>query len=151
MANPLAVMATRYDDDHRPPCHGGCAAFPDARPNYETSRCYTFPNMTCDELLLFYQYDRDCRNPSDIWHVALTSVHEAAAAHAHARRRKSIEVRCFLVFQYTVPKHLDRFRDDRRRSKLSYQQSGKFCSDQAARRRQQEREDTTTRLYQRVD
>jgi hypothetical protein len=51
----------------------------------------------------------------------LTGVHDAAHT-----QRKSIEVRCFLVFRDTVPKRFDRFRADRRQSKLSYQQSGTF-------------------------
>jgi len=142
---PLGLLATRYcrnNSDRSFP------AFPDARPDMERSRWYSFPNMTKDEVLLFCQYDRDASKPSDLWHCALLKEFQqsnddhnnrpdAIAAVTTAGNRKSFDVRALVIFDEVVPpeQHRDRFRTTRTRPFMTQLQSADFCSDQARRRR----------------
>lgn len=61
--------------------------------------------MTSDECLLFLQYDRSVRAPSDVWHCALPSVSEGEGAPP----RRSMELRALVVFEERVPHNDDRF------------------------------------------
>jgi hypothetical protein len=119
--SPLALFFVRYDQKK---------AFPEAAPNMDTSRWYTFPNMTNDEVLLFCQYDRDVTRPSDLWHCALTNIGDPTA-----ESRKSFDVRCFIVFDEHLPVDRDRYGENRLASLLTLDQSGCFCDAQAARRK----------------
>ena len=58
---PLALFSATYDEQR---------AFPEAAPNMDLSRWYIFSNVTKNEVLLFCQYDRDKKCPSDLWHCA---------------------------------------------------------------------------------
>jgi hypothetical protein len=118
--SPLALFFARYD--HK-------KAFPEAAPNMVTSRWYTFPNMTNEEVLLFCQYDRDVTRPSDLWHCALTNTGDPTA-----ESRTSFDVRCFIIFDESLPADCDRYGENRLASLLTLDQSGCFCDDQAARR-----------------
>lgn len=93
---PLAVLATRYPS--------GGSVVPEAVPCEETSRWYAYPHMRADEVLLFTQYDRHIDRPADTWHCALPAV-----ADADAPRRRSFELRCFVVFEESVERSADRF------------------------------------------
>ena len=82
---------------------------PELAPCAESSRWYVFPRMTHGEVLLFKQYDRDVARPSDTWHCALKG---AEAADGDAPPRRSFELRCFVLFDETVPAACDRFCGD---------------------------------------
>jgi len=142
---PLALLSPRYrnDDSHT---HRLRFAFPDAAPDMERSRWYAFSHMTPEEVLLFCQYDRDASHPSDIWHCALTSVAGGGKAEEGSSDdgggggdRRSIDVRCLIVFDEIVPEERDRFAPDRTRSFLTQKQSADFCSEQARRKTNPER------------
>ena len=76
----------------------------------DTSRWYLFPRMQADEVLLFSQYDRAVDLPGDTWHCALPEVVTTLEGEeAESRPRRSFDVRAFVVFEDTVPSHLDRF------------------------------------------
>ena len=134
---PLALLSTRYDDD------GGSAGhcrsrFPNARPNMEESGWYVFPNVTRDEVIAFYQYDRNSMQPSDIWHCAILSTqHTGGGGKASltttttTRPRQSFDVRALVVLDESVPRELDRFGPDRTRPILTFEESGCFCDEQA--------------------
>jgi hypothetical protein len=117
---PLALFSTRYDTSQ---------AFPEAAPNMDRSRWYIFDKMTQDEVLLFCQYDRDREKPSDLWHCALKSVGDRPP-------RRSLDVRCLIVFDELVPTDRDRFGPNRLGSLLTQTESASFCSEQSSRRRQ---------------
>lgn len=127
---PLALFSPRYEDKSERT--GG--AFPVARPDPETSRWYAFPEIRHDELLVFCQYDRDAKCPSDTWHCALTEIDGSSGTDGGISNRKSFDVRCLIVFDEFVPAERDRFGPNRPRSLLSLSQSATFCSDQARRR-----------------
>lgn len=99
---PLGVYATHYKDPEKD-------AFPMARPDLERSAWYVYPEMTPDECLLFKQFDRDDRFVSDIWHCALHSLSKSD----DEARRKSFDVRAFLVLDEKVSNEHDRYGSNR--------------------------------------
>ena len=119
---PLSIYSSRYDGD---------VAFPDAAPNVEDSKWYMFPNATRDEVIVFYQYDRERDQPSDLWHCAI-EVEEKESDSVH--RRKSFDIRALIVFDDEVSDNNDRFSPERTRPVLSFEESGCFCDKQAAKR-----------------
>jgi len=118
--SPLALLATQYREN--------TTCFPGSAPDMRRSRWYTFPDMTFEECLLFKQYDRDIRRPSDLWHCAVSVGEEAGP-------RKSFDIRAFVVFREKVTKGLDRFDLARIRPDLTLEESGCFCDSQAEKRR----------------
>ena len=120
---PLAIMGTRYQsgDDN--------FAFPDSRPDTSKSNWYTFPNSTNQEVIVFYQYDRDSRQPSDLWHCAIQS-----PCVENSEPRRSFDIRALVVLNEVVANEFDRFREDRTRPGLSFEESGCFCDEQADER-----------------
>ena len=112
--------------------------FPYAVPDPKLSRWYTFPHMTKDECLMFYQYDRLVSQLSDLWHCALTRSEVESESHKNDEQhqpRKSFDIRAFIVFDEIVPTELDRFHSyNRLRPILSFEESGCFCDEQAAKR-----------------
>ena len=125
---PLALLSTRYDDGG-----GHCrTGFPNARPNMEESGWYVFPNVTRDEVIAFYQYDRNAVQPSDIWHCAIsTHTGGGKASLTTTRPRRSFDIRALVVLDESVPLELDRFGPDRTRPILTFEESGCFCDKQA--------------------
>jgi len=111
---PLALMATQYDrvdnlETTKPYC-----CFPNTIPNPVCSRWYVFPSMKVDEVLLFYQYDRDVTQPSDVWHCALpdiTDTQDYAPLHQQESTalRKSFDLRTLILFEEVVDHDKDRF------------------------------------------
>jgi len=126
---PLSIYSSRYDD-------GDDVAFPDAAPNTERSKWYMFPNATRDEVIVFYQYDRERNQPSDLWHCAIELEENESDDCVH--RRKSFDIRAFIVFDEEVSSRSDRFSPERSRPILSFEESGCFCDEQAAKRTQGE-------------
>ena len=123
---PLSIYSPRYDGD---------AAFPDAAPNVESSKWYMFPNATRDEVIVFYQYDRERKQPSDLWHCAIEVEENEESDSVH--RRKSFDIRAFIVFDEEVSSNNDRFSTERTRPMLSFEESGCFCDKQAAKMTQE--------------
>ncbi len=119
---PLAIYSPRYDGD---------VAFPDAVLNVDKSKWYIFPNATKDEVIVFYQYDRERNQPSDLWHCAIEVEEKASDSVPH--RRKSFDIRAFIVFDEEVSEN-DRYVPERTRPILSFEESGCFCGEQAAKR-----------------
>eukprot|EP00977_Amphora_coffeiformis_P014677 scaffold4162_cov162-Amphora_coffeaeformis.AAC.10 len=115
---PLALFATRYKSGW---------AFPDSKPDMNTSKWYVYSNMTVGEILFFCQYDRDVKLPSDVWHCALTG-HGTGS-------RDSFDLRIFVIFDEVVPRERDRFSEDRMRCLLDQEGSGCFCNEQEERRK----------------
>ena len=86
-----------------------------------TGQWYRFPRMTTAEVLFFAQFDRDIRRPSDLWHCALPTLSEVTEScgigavssnpsqDRNCGRRRSFELRMFVVYHEVVPAHLDRF------------------------------------------
>ena len=138
---PLAILSTRYDRRSKPITQraGRPVAFPDARPDMDESRWYVFPNATKDEIVVFYQYDRNALQPSDLFHCAISPAHRersAGGADPSARRpRRSFDVRALIVFDEGVPEEVDRYSPDRTRPALTFEESGCFCDEQAEMRR----------------
>mmetsp|Transcript_8194 Transcript_8194/g.11791 ORF Transcript_8194/g.11791 Transcript_8194/m.11791 type:complete len:383 (-) Transcript_8194:208-1356(-) len=126
---PLSIYSTRYDGD---------VAFPDAAPIAEDSKWYMFPDATKDEVIVFYQYDRERNQASDLWHCAIELEENESDDCVH--RRESLDIRAFIVFDEEVSSHTDRFSSDRSRPILSLEESGCFCDEQAAKRTQGEGE-----------
>ncbi len=120
---PLSIYSTTYDGDE---------AFPDAAPNAERSKWYMFPDATREEVIVFYQYDRERNQPSDLWHCAI----ELEENESDCVQRKSFDIRAFIVFEEEVPSNNDRFSPDRIRPILSFEESGCFCDEQAEKRTQ---------------
>jgi hypothetical protein len=136
---PLALLSTRYDDDGGSTGH--CrSCFPNARPSMEESGWYVFPNVTRDEVIAFYQYDRNAMQPSDIWHCAILSTQhtggggKASLTTTTTRPRRSFDMRALVVLDESVPRELDRFGPDRTRPILTFEESGCFCDKQAEER-----------------
>lgn len=121
---PLAIMGTRYQSG------GGDIAFPDSRPDTSRSHWYIFPNSTDQEVIVFYQYDRDSRQPSDLWHCAIQS-----PCDENSEPRRSFDIRALVVLNEVVKNGYDRFREDRTRPGLSFEESGCFCDEQAEERK----------------
>lgn len=127
---PLAFLSTRYAVPN--------TAFPNAKPSMMgTSKWYTYPDMTPNELLLFCQYDRDAAHPSDLFHCALILVGTGGGGGGvdAPPPRESFDVRCLVIFKDVVP--VDRDRLARRvPSILNHKQSQTFCAEQAEKRQQ---------------
>lgn len=124
---PLGIFATQYP-------HSPSSAFPGAQPDLERSRWYIYPEMNTTECLLFKQYDRDSRFMSDLWHCALPSLSSTRGA-SGAEPRRSLDIRAFIVLNEKTPVIFDRYRDDRLRPDLSYEESGEFCNAQEGARK----------------
>ena len=95
---PLGLFLPNYTEANQ--------TYPWARPDLETSRWYTFPRMTTDELLLFKQYDRRIDKISDIWHCALPIMEEDGE---DAQPRRSLDLRAFCILKEEVAPEMDRF------------------------------------------
>jgi hypothetical protein len=156
-SSPLGIFATQYDirsttnsnpndetenisDDETTtaiiPTH---TIFPNAVPNFNTSRWYIYSNMQPDECLIFKQYDRRIDKVSDLWHCALTvdiDDDDDDDKRAHTRPRKSFDIKAMVVLKEQVPRHLDRF-EAAVKPRLTVEESGEFCNDQASRVQQQ--------------
>jgi len=127
---PLALRPMHYTQPNE--------AFPHGTPDWTHSPWYTIAEMKPgSELLLFAQYDRDAAVPSDLWHCALSSVNDNDGALPPPPPRESFDVRCLVVFHEQVPEDRDRW-SRRSPSKLNFQESQTFCSEQAERRRQKQ-------------
>ncbi len=150
-SSPLAILSTRYQHENdvsvgANPIDGRArdklSAFPNARPDLEHSKWYTFPNMASDEVLIFYQYDRLVTQPSDLWHCAISVKENDRARDTEAvssRKgqkvpRESFDIRALVVFDDVVDEEKDRFQPDRVRPVLSFEESGCFCDEQAEKR-----------------
>ena len=123
--HPLAVFSPQYTMSSKEDLY-----FPNAKPDPVSSRWYTYPEMSPEELLVFKQYDRDGSKPSDIWHCALTSIADESAP-----PRESFDIRALVVFASKVEPRNDRFGVNRVRPILDYEQSGEFCDAQAEKRK----------------
>ena len=149
--SPLVILSTRYKHGSDITTNVGkestknkkiavscqISAFPNSRRDLEQSKWYTFPNMTSDEVLVFYQYDRSVTQPSDLWHFAI-SIEDNRAQHAEAISKKSpresFGILALVVFDEIVDKDKDRFHPVRLRPVLSFEESGCFCDEQAEKR-----------------
>jgi hypothetical protein len=153
VSSPLAILSTRYADRNN---SAGAkinstkdewgnnlfefSAFPNSRPDLERSKWYSFPNMTGDEVLVFYQYDRLATQPSDLWHCAISVEEDHVEKHSNifvkGRNvpRESFDIRALIVFDEIVQSDEDRFHPERVRPVLSFEESGCFCDEQAIKR-----------------
>ena len=155
--SPLAILSTRYEARNSSSMisqKGSTesslgkqtyqySAFPYAQPDLKQSKWFAFPNMTSDELLVFYQYDRLATQPSDLWHCAI-SVDDKYASNINEKLdldsnrthapRESFDIRALVVFDEIVQHNKDRFRPERVRPVLSFEESGCFCDEQAMKR-----------------
>lgn len=122
--SPLAILSTRYDKSTN------SNSFPNASPDMNESKFYVFPKARNDEVIAFYQYDRDSRSPSDLWHCA-TSVHDDGAD----APRTSFDIRVLILLNENVPIEFDRYISSRTKPFLSFEESGCFCDEQAAKRK----------------
>ena len=86
-------------------------------------------------MIVFYQYDRERNQPSDLWHCAIEVEENEESDCVH--RRKSFDIRAFIVFDEEVSSIDDRFSPERTRPMLSFEESGCFCDEQAAKRTQE--------------
>jgi hypothetical protein len=139
--SPLSILSTRYYNNN-------AAAFPDANPDMDESKWYIFPNTTQDEVIAFYQYDRFISQPSDLWHCAVSMVQQEQQSSDDddddginmenhdplLPPRTSFDIRAFIVLDENVPVELDRFTPNRSRPILSFEESGCFCDEQAAKK-----------------
>jgi len=156
VSSPLAILSTRYADTND--CADaktnstkdewennvfGFSAFPNSRPDLEQSKWYSFPNMTGDEVLVFYQYDRLATQPSDLWHCAISVEEDHARDDEEDSNivvkgryvpRESFDIRALIVFDEIVQSDEDRFHPERVRPVLSFEESGRFCDEQAIKR-----------------
>ena len=133
-SSPLAIMSTRYNNTNQQ--HHQPNAFPNAKPNMEESKWYVFPNATKDEVIVFYQYDRNVLQPSDLWHCAISTRSSSGKDETMSPPRKSFDIRAFVLLDESVPNELDRFNSDRTRPILSFEESGCFCDTHAEDRKQ---------------
>lgn len=120
---PLAILSTRYDKS------ANSNSFPNASPDMNESKFYVFPKACNDEVIAFYQYDRDSRTPSDLWHCA-TSAHDDGAD----APRTSFDIRALIVLNENIPIEFDRYISSRTKPFLSFEESECFCDEQAAKR-----------------
>lgn len=150
---PLAILATQYKAKDTPAAAAATAttltnptahAFPDAFPDMTLSKWYTFPNVTKDEVIVFYQYDRLVTQPSDLWHCAISTMSTVtnddylsqSFQEQTVARRKSFDVRALVVLDEEITSdELDRFRSTRTNSLLTLDESACFCQQQADARR----------------
>jgi hypothetical protein len=118
---PLALLSTHYEKN---------LAFPDIPPP-SNSQWYIFPNATRDEVIVFYQYDRNVMQTSDLFHCAICTKDDNLR-----ERGTSFDIRALIVLNEDVPEELDRYRDGRTRPVLSFEESGCFCDQQAEKKRE---------------
>lgn len=135
LSSPLAILSTRYNEDEHQHLWSG---LPNARPNMEKSRYYVFPQATDDEVIAFYQYDRNAMQVSDMWHCAIKPQQHGVGHEASTRPRRSFDIRALVVFDENVPEELDRFGLNRIRPKLTMEESECFCEKQGEDRRKQD-------------
>ena len=143
---PLAILSTKYsnhDNDNGDKTKG---AFPDAAPDLTQSKWHVFPNVTRDEVIVFYQYDRLISQPSDLYHCAISSnrdqdnvtgnvIGRDGSDHGDDQSgRVSFDIRALVLLDEEVPLELDRFNPMRTRPILSLEESGCFCDEQAEKR-----------------
>lgn len=152
--SPLAILYTNYDQidssdqnenyQNQSQKNGRninkLNCFPYVAPNTGKSKWYTFPQMTGDECLIFLQYDRLTTQISDLWHCALTNYTATKQEGQYQddveiEPRKSFDVRAFIVFDELVPLEFDRLHPNRLRPGLTFDESGCFCDEQAAKRK----------------
>jgi hypothetical protein len=117
---PLAIYSVRYENN--------TLAFPNAFPVNE-SKWYIFPGATAEEVIVFYQYDRNVMQISDLFHCAITANDEEGVG-----GRRSFDVRALVILDEDVPGELDRYGQHRTRPVLSFEESGCFCDEQAEKR-----------------
>lgn len=127
---PLAILSTRYDTSHT----AMAMSFPDAMPDMNKSYWYLFPQVTKDEVIVFYQYDRLMTQQSDLWHGAISIDEGNTVGSKRITRRESFDIRMLIVLDEQVPPELDRFHPYRKRPILSLEESGCFCDEQAEKR-----------------
>ena len=116
---PLAIFSARYDNN---------LAFPNARPSNE-SKWHIFPDATKDQVIVFYQYDRNALQVSDLFHCAISANNDTIG-----EGRKSFDVRALVLLDEDVTDELDRYNESRKRPVLSFEESGCFCDEQAEKR-----------------
>lgn len=117
---PLAILSTRYED---------VLAFPDASPSDE-SKWYIFDSATRDEVIVFYQYDRNILQISDLFHCAISH----NDGRGDGEKRRSFDIRALIILDESVPEELDRYEEGRTRPVLTFEESGCFCDEQATKR-----------------
>ena len=127
--SPLAILSSRYENE--------TIAFPNQQPDMNKSKWYTFPYATHDEVIVFYQYDRNVQQPSDLWHCAIST----PPATESTSPRRSFDIRAFVLLDECVPNELDRFSSDRTRPILNFEESGCFCNAQAEKREREKSSD----------
>ena len=120
---PLAFMPARYLEKDQ--------AFPSGTLDREGSVWYTYPLMNNNEVLVFYQYDRDVRLPSDCWHCALKAI---GIEDENLPDRESFDIRCLVLFPEEVESGFDRLSENRMTPLLSYDESAIFCTKQGEKR-----------------
>ena len=130
---PLAILSTRYDNSK-----AEAVAFPTASPDMNASKWYVFPNATKDEVIVFLQYDRFLSQPSDLWHCAVSPQRYSSTeldqeSYKQLPPRRSFDIRALIVFDEIVLDELDRFKPTRTKPFLSFEESGCFCDEQAAK------------------
>ena len=114
-SSPLAILSTRYNNPNK--------AFPDVSPS-DDSKWYVFSDVTRDEVVVFYQYDRNVMQVSDLFHCAISNGDKVGEG------RKSFDIRALILLDEDVPEEADRYRKGRTRPVLSFQESGSFCHEQ---------------------
>jgi len=148
--SPLAMLSTRYEEESKMSIPTGessssLSGFPNSRPDTKQSKWYTFPNMTSNEILVFYQYDRLATQPSDLWHCAISVANDCVEhdntlskidSERGAAPRESFDIRALVVFDETIDENKDRFHPNRVKPVLSFEESGCFCDVQAEKRSQ---------------
>ena len=157
--SPLAILSTRYEqksdthantrenssENNTEAIPSTILGFPNLRPDMKQSKWYTFPNMTSNEILVFYQYDRLATQPSDLWHCAISvnDVYEQdneeiskIDSKGATAPRESFDIRALVVFDEIVDEDKDRYHPNRLKPVLSFEDSGCFCDEQAENRSQ---------------
>ncbi len=144
--SPLAILSTRYQKigETSVPTIGKTgesfstlSVFPNSLPDMNQSKWYTFPNMTSNEILVFYQYDRLATQPSDLWHCAISVGSDSFKndeSTGVAAPRESFDIRALVVFDEIIDENNDRFHPNRIKPVLSFEESGCFCDEQAEKR-----------------
>ena len=158
-SSPLAILSTRYErkpdnavtskesstSTYTELASSAFSGFPGLRPDMKESKWYSFPNMTGDEILVFYQYDRLVTQPSDLWHCAISVDKECVERKESLSKldskgdtapRESFDIRVLVVFDEVVDESKDRFHPNRVRPVISFEESGCFCDEQAEKRSQ---------------
>jgi hypothetical protein len=92
-----------------------------------------FPNVTRDEVIVFYQY-RDVTQLSDLFHCAISPCNQARVGEG----RISFDIRALIILHEEVPEDLDRYSESRTRHVLTLEESGCFSDEQAEKRKRDE-------------